>query len=242
MTATAIEFRVMTSGAFTAAHLALIPQLELLTKSRIVTASTSIGTGETSIPNRLKRGEVVDIVIVAEGVLRQFIEDGLVLAEGHAILARSSIAMAVRAGAPKPDIRSVDALRSTLLQAGSIGYSASESGKYLTTELLQRLGIADQVLGKCRLVGGGERVGAVVARGELEIGFQQLSELLPVQGIAHITPLPPEVQKVSSFAAGVAASSPDKALARAAIEFLASPEAAKAITNSGLEPMENLRG
>jgi len=242
MTATAIEFRVMTSGAFTAAHLALIPQLELLTKSRIVTASTSIGTGETSIPNRLKRGEVVDIVIVAEGVLRQFIEDGLVLAEGHAILARSSIAMAVRAGAPKPDIRSVDALRSTLLQARSIGYSASESGKYLTTELLQRLGIADQVLGKCRLVGGGERVGAVIARGGLEIGFQQLSELLPVQGIAHITPLPPEVQKVSSFAAGVAASSPDKALARAAIEFLASPEAAKAITNSGLEPMENLRG
>jgi molybdate transport system substrate-binding protein len=242
MTATAIEFRVMTSGAFTAAHLALIPQLELLTKSRIVTASTSIGTGETSIPNRLKRGEVVDIVIVAEGVLRQFIEDGLVLAEGHAILARSSIAMAVRAGAPKPDIRSVDALRSTLLQAGSIGYSASESGKYLTTELIQRLGIADQVLGKCRLVGGGERVGAVVARGELEIGFQQLSELLPVQGIAHITPLPPEVQKVSSFAAGVAASSPDKALARAAIEFLASPEAAKAITNSGLEPIANLRG
>ena len=242
MTATAIEFRVMTSGAFTAAHLALIPQLELLTKTRIVTASTSIGTGETSIPNRLKRGEVVDIVIVAEGVLRQFIEDGLVLAEGHAILARSSIAMAVRAGAPKPDIRSVDALRSTLLQAGSIGYSASESGTYLTTELIQRLGIADQVLGKCRLVGGGERVGAVVARGELEIGFQQLSELLPVQGIAHITPLPPEVQKVSSFAAGVAASSPDKALARAAIEFLASPEAAKAIMNSGLEPIANLRG
>jgi len=242
MTSTANEFRVMTSGAFTAAHLALIPQLELLTKKKVVTASTSIGTGESSIPNRLKRGEVVDIVIVAEGVLRQFIEDGLVLAEGHAILARSSIAMAVRAGAPRPDIRSVDALRSTLLQAGSIGYSASESGKYLTTELIQRLGIADQVLGKCRLVGGGERVGAVVARGELEIGFQQLSELLPVQGIAHITPLPPEVQKVSSFAAGVAASSPDKALARAAIEFLASPEAANAITNSGLEPIENLRG
>ena len=242
MTATATEFRVMTSGAFTAAHLALIPQLELLTKKKVVTASTSIGTGASSIPNRLKGGEVVDIVIVAEGVLRQFIEDGLVLAEGHAILARSSIAMAVRAGAPRPDISTVDALRSTLLQAGSIGYSASESGKYLTTELLQRLGIADQVLGKCRLVGGGERVGAVVARGELEIGFQQLSELLPVQGIAHITPLPPEVQKVSSFAAGVAASSSDKALARAAIEFLASPEAARAITNSGLEPLENLRG
>jgi molybdate transport system substrate-binding protein len=145
----------------------------------------------------------------------------------------------VRAGAPKPDISSVEALRSTLLQAKSIGYSASESGKYLTTELVQRLGIADQVLGKSRLVGGGERVGAVVARGELEIGFQQISELLPVAGIAYITPLPPEVQKVSSFAAGIAASSPNKALARSVIEFLASPQATKAIANSGLEPMVN---
>jgi len=239
MTATANEFRVMTSGAFTAAHLALIPQLERLTRKKIVTASTSIGTGETSIPNRLKRGEVVDIVIVAEAVLRQFVTDGLVLAEGHAIIARSSIAMAVREGAPKPDISSVDALRRTLLQAKSIGYSASESGKYFTTVLVQRLGIADQVLPKSRLVGGGERVGAVVARGELEIGLQQLSELLPVPGIAHITPLPPEVQKVSSFAAGVAASSPDKARARSVIEFLASPEASKAIANSGLEPLVN---
>ena len=239
MTATANEFRVMTSGAFTAAHLALMPQLERLAKAKIVTASTSIGTGEASIPNRLKRGEVVDIVIVAEGVLRQFVTDGLVLAEGHAIIARSSIAMAVREGAPKPDISSVDALRRTLLQAKSIGYSASESGKYFTGELVQRLGIADQVLPKSRLVGGGERVGAVVARGELEIGLQQLSELLPVPGIAHITPLPPEVQKVSSFAAGVAASSRDKARARSVIEFLASPEASKAIANSGLEPLVN---
>jgi molybdate transport system substrate-binding protein len=236
MTETANEFRVMTSGAFTAAYLALITQLERQTKSKIVTVTTSIGTGETSILSRLKRGEAADIVIVAEPAYRQFVADGLVLSEGHAILARSIIAVAVREGAPKPDIGSADALRSTLLQAKSIGYSASESGKYYSTTLVQRLGIADQVLPKSRLVGGGERVGAVVARGELEIGFQQFSELLPVPGIAHITLLPPEVQKVSSFAAGVAASSPNKALARAAIEFLASPEAAKAITNSGLEP------
>ena len=232
------EFRVMTSGAFTGAHLALIPQLERLTKKKIVTASTSIGTGESSIPNRLKRGEVVDIVIVAEHVLRQFIADGLVLSEGHELVARSIIGMAVRAGAPKPDLSSVDALRRTLLQAKSVGYSASVSGQYLTTELVQRLGIADQVLPKSRLVGGGERVGAVVARGELDIGFQQMSELLPVQGIAHITPLPPEVQKVTSFAAGVAATAPDPALARLVIEFLASPKAATAITSSGLEPIE----
>lgn len=229
------EFRVMTSGAFTAAHLALISQLEQLTGSKVVTASTSIGSGETSLPNRLKRGEVVDIVIVAQHLLRQFIADGLVLAEGERVVARSSIALAVRAGAPKPDISTVDKLKATLLQAKSIGYSASESGKYYSGELVQRLGIADRVLGKSRLVDKGERVGTVLARGEVEIGLQQLSELLPVPGIAHITLLPPEVQKVSTFAAGVAATSPDKARARKVIEFLASPAAAQAITGSGLE-------
>ena len=237
MIATANDVRVMTSGAFTAAHLELIPQLERLTKKTIVTASTSIGTGENSILNRLKRGEVVDIVIVADAVLRQFIEEGLVLAYGQTPLARSSIGMAVRAGATKPDLSSIDALRRTLLQAKSIAYSASVSGQYLTTELYQRLGIADQVIVKSRLIGGGERVGAVVARGEAEIGFQQMSELLPVPGIAHITPLPPELQKVSVFSAGVAASTRDSDLARSVIKFLASPEAAAAITKSGLEPV-----
>ena len=237
MTAPANEFRVMTSGAFTAAHLELIPRLERLTGKKVITASTSIGTGENSIPNRLKRGEVVDIVIVAEAVLRQFITEGLVLSEGHAPIARSGIGMAVRAGAPRPDISSPDALRRTLLEAASIGYSASVSGQYVTTELYQRLGIADRALPKSRLIGGGERVGAVVARGEVEIGFQQMSELLPVPGIDHITPLPPELQKVSSFAAGVAASSPDPALGRKVIGFLASPEADQAIRNSGLEPV-----
>lgn len=231
------EFRVMTSGAFTAAYKALIPALERLTGKTVVTVTTSIGTGDISIPNRLKRGEVADLVIVADGVLRQFIADGLVLAEGHTVLARSMIGMAVRAGAPKPDLGTADALRRTLLAAKSVGYSASESGRYLTTELLQRLGIADQVLPKSRMVGGGERVGAVVARGELDIGFQQISELLPVPGIAHITPLPPEVQKVSLFAAGVGAHSPDPDGARAAIRFLASAEADQAKVDSGLEPV-----
>jgi molybdate transport system substrate-binding protein len=235
MTAKSNEFSVMTSGAFTAAHLALMPQLERLTKKTIVTASTSVGTGENSLANRLKRGEVVDIVIVADDLLRQFIEAGVVLADSRTPVARSVIGMAVRAGAPKPDISTPEALRQTLLQAKSIGYSASVSGQYLTTELIQRLGIADQVLPKCRHIGGGERVGAVVARGELEIGFQQMSELLPVPGIAHITPLPPEVQKVSVFSAGVAASSVDAALARTVIQFLASPEAVSAIRASGLE-------
>lgn len=237
MTVSTAEFRVMTSGAFTAAHLALMPQLAQLTGKKIITASTSVGTGENSLANRLKRGEVVDIVIVAETLLKQFIDEKLVLAEGYQPVATSVIGMGVRAGAPKPDIGTADALRKTLLAAKSIGYSASVSGQYLTTEIVQRLGIADQVLPKCRLVGGGERVGAVVARGELEIGFQQISELLPVQGIDHITPLPPELQKVSAFAAGVAATCPDPAMARKVIAFLASPATAQEIRASGLEPV-----
>ena len=237
MTTTTDELRVMASGAFTAAYLELIPRLELLTKKKLVTAATSIGTGESSIPNRLRRGEPVDVVIVADAVLVGFIKDGLILAESHTPLARSAIGMAVRAGAPKPDIGTVDALKRTLLQAKSIAYSASVSGDYLSTELFQRLGIADQVVSKSRRIEGGERVGAVVARGEAEIGFQQISELLPVPGIDHVTPLPPEVQKVSLFSAGVAQSTRDSAAAHAVIRFLASAEAAHAITSSGLEPI-----
>src|SRR5581483_3559418 len=140
------------------------------------------------------------------------------------------------AGAPKPDLSTVEALKRALLNAQSIAYSASVSGDYLTKELVQRLGIADQVLPKSRRIEGGERVGAVIARGEAEIGFQQISELLPVPGIAHVTPLPPEVQKVSVFSAGIAASTGDAEAARAAIRFLASREAAAAIIKSGLEP------
>jgi molybdate transport system substrate-binding protein len=231
------DIRVMTSGAFTAALLELIGQFERATQNKIVVAATSIGTGENSIPNRLRRGESVDVVIVADGVLVGFIKDGLIMAESYTPLARSAIGMAVRAGALKPDISTVEGLKRTLLQAKSIAYSASVSGDYVSTELFQRLGIADQVTSKSRRIEGGERVGAAVARGEAEIGFQQISELLPVPGIDHVTPLPPEVQKVSVFSAGVALSTRNSDGAHALIKFLTSPEAAHAITKTGMEPI-----
>jgi molybdate transport system substrate-binding protein len=157
------DIRVMTSGAFTAAYLELIPRLELLTKKKVVTAATSIGSGENSIPNRLQCGESVDVVIVADSVLLGFIKEGLIMAASYTPVARSAIGVAVRAGAPKPDISTVEGLKRTLLQAQSIAYSASVSGDYVSTELFQRLGIADQVLSKSRRIEGGERVGAVNA-------------------------------------------------------------------------------
>jgi molybdate transport system substrate-binding protein len=230
------EVIVMTSGAFTAAYLELIPGLERVTSARIVTAATSMGTGPDSIPNRVQRGEPVDVVIMAEASLEQLIADGLVLADSRVDLVRSGIGMAVRAGAPKPDISSVEALRRTLLEAESIAYSSSVSGRYLSTELFERLGIADQVMGKSRRIEH-ERVGAVVARGEAEVGFQQISELLPIPGIEYVGPLPPEVQRVTVFSAGVTTASRNPDAARALIRFLASPEAAGSVTKSGLEPI-----
>jgi molybdate transport system substrate-binding protein len=235
-TACGDEIRVMTSGAFSAAYLELIPQFEHATKDKIVTAATSMGTGPDSIPSRLQRGEPVDVVIVADTALDGLIKDGKVVAGSRVALARSGIGMAVRAGAPKPDISSVDALKRTLLQAKSIAYSSSVSGDYLSTELFQRLGIAGRIRVKSRRIER-ERVGAVVARGEAEIGFQQVSELLPIHGIDYVGPLPPEVQRVTVFSAGVAVGARNSDAARAFIRFLVSPEAARAIAKSGLDPI-----
>src|SRR5437868_11339183 len=237
-TASGEEIRVMTSGAFTAAYLDLVPQFERDSKSRIVTAATSIGTGSDSIPSRLQRGESIDVVIVADTALDELIKDGLVTAGSRVDLARSAIGMAVRAGAPKPDISSVDALKRTLLEAKSIAYSASVSGQYLSTELFPRLGIADRIMGKSKRIEG-ERVGAVVARGDAEIGFQQISELLPVPGIDYVGPLPPEVQKVTVFSAGIGARAKHPDAARALIQFLASPAATPAVRKSGLDPISH---
>jgi molybdate transport system substrate-binding protein len=178
----------------------------------------------------------VDVVILAAGALDELIKQGKVVPGSRVDLARSSIGMAVRAGAPKPDISTVDALKRTLLEAKSIAYSASASGVYLSQELFQRLGIADQIQGKCKRIAS-EPVGVVVARGDAEIGFQQISELLPVAGIDYVGPLPLEVQRVTVFSAGVAVGAKQPGAARALIKFLASPGVVPVIKKTGLEPM-----
>jgi len=231
------DFIVMTSGGFTAAHLELKPQLERILAAQVVTATTSVGTGDISIISRLRRGERADLVIVAEGFMRELVEEGHVRAESWRALAQSSIALAVRAGEPAPDISSPDALRRTFLAAKTVAYSASVSGKYLTTELYQQLGIADEMLPRSHFTGGGERTGAVVARGDADLAVQQLSELLPVEGIAHITPLPGELNRVTRICAGIGSSSPDAERAAVAIAFLNSIDAKSAIESTGLEAL-----
>lgn len=235
--APAAEIKVMTSGGFTEPYNQLTPQFERATGHKVSTAyGASMGNAPDSIPSRLQRGEPADIVILAAPALDELIKQGKVVPGTRVDLVRSTIGMAVRAGAPKPDISTVEALKRTLLEARSIAYSASASGVYLSTEMFQRLGIADQVLPKSKRIVS-ERVGTIIARGEAEIGFQQVSELLPIAGIDYVGPLPPEVQRVTVFSAGIAAGSKEPEAARALIKFLSSPAAAPVITRSGLEPV-----
>ena len=230
-----VEIVVMTSGTFTAAHLELAPDFERTATAKVTTAATAMGVGADSIPNRLKRGDVADVVIVNADALDNLIKDGLVVAGSRVDLGRSRIGMAVRTGAPKPDISSVDALTRTLLAAKSVAVSSSVSGDYFTNELFPKLGIAEQMATKTRR-SGNERVGALLARGDAEIGFQQMSELLPEKGIDVVGPLPPAVQRVTVFAAGVVARSARADDARAYIRFLASTAASAAVARTGLEP------
>jgi len=231
------EIKVMSSGGFTAAYQDLVPGCEATTGHKVATSyGASMGNAPDSIPSRLARGEPVDIMIMAAPALDELIKQGKVAEGSRFDLARSSIGMAVRAGAPKPDISSVESFKRALLEATSIAYSASASGVYLSTELFPRLGIAEQIKDKSKKILS-ERVGTVVARGDAEIGFQQISELLPIEGIDIVGPLPPELQRVTVFSAGLAAGAKEPDAARALMECLGSPAAAPTIAKTGLDPV-----
>ncbi len=234
--ASAADVRVVSSGGFAAAYRLLGPEHERRSGDRLVTTwGPSMGETPEAIPSRMARGEPIDVVIMVDSALNALIKQGKVAPDSKRILAASKIGMAVRRGAAKPDISTVDALRQTLLNAKSIAYSDSASGVYLSTVLFPRLGIADQIKGKSRTIPA-EPVGQVVARGDAEIGFQQLSELLPVAGIEIVGLLPGDAQTVTLFSAGVVTDAREPRAARALVEFLASPAAAAAIGQTGLEP------
>lgn len=232
---------VMSSATFSDAYRALLPAFQRATGIEVATAyGPSIGHAPDAIPSRMQRGEPVDVVILAGSGLDALTARGWILPGSRVDLARSRIAMAVRAGHPRLDITTVDRFRQVLLAARSIAYSDSVSGAYISTTLFARLGIEDQVRGKLLQVQS-ERVGKVVARGEAEIGFQQISELLPVAGIDVVGPIPAELQHVTVFSAAVTASAQHPEAARALIRFLSSPDALPAITRSGLDPVARWR-
>jgi molybdate transport system substrate-binding protein len=234
--ARADEVHVLTSGAFTEACRQLAPAFERATGHTMVLGfGPSMGPGADTIPSRLARHEDADVVILAAASLDGLIARGQVVAATRVNLVRSRIGAAVRKGSSRPDIGSVAALKRALLDARSIGYSSSASGVYLSTELFPKLGIADALKPKLTMTEG--MVGTLVANGEVELGFQQMSELLPVPGIDVVGPLPDEAQRETIFAAGVVAWAKTPALAKAVLEFFTSPANADLIRKTGLDPI-----
>ena len=235
--AIAEEVRVVTSGGFTEAYNILGPQFENKTGITLSTEyGASSGGAPDSIPMRLARGEPADLIILARYALDDLTKSGYVIADTRADLVASKIGMVVRLGGAKPDISTPEAFVTTLLNAKSIAFSASASGTYLSEELFPRLGIWDQIEGKSLRVVS-ERVAAVVAQGEAEIGFQQISELLSIAGADYVGPLPEELQLVTLFSAGVTTSAENAEGAMRLLDYLSSREVAHTIATTGLDPV-----
>jgi molybdate transport system substrate-binding protein len=233
----AAEVRVMISGGLTAAYQALVPEFEKATGNKVLTAfGPSMGTTVNAIPVRLERGESADVLIMVGYALGDLIKSGKVVADSRVDLVKSPIGIAVKSGAPKPDISSADAVKRALQAAKTVAYSDSASGVYVSTEMFSKLSIVDEMKDKARKIPA-TPVGEIVARGEAEIGLQQISELKPVQGIDIVGPLPNDLQKITIFSAGIATVSKEPDAGKALIKFLASPAAHDTMVNSGLEPI-----
>ena len=229
--AQAAEIKVLSSAAFREAYLELVPAFERATEHKV--AMTWAGTN--GIMERMKRGETTDIVIMSAQGIDQLVQDGKIVAGSRIDVARSGVGVAVRSGLPKPDIGSTEALKRALAAAKSVAYSTGPSGVYMEA-LFRRLGIADEIKPKLKVAPGGTPVGTLIAKGEADIGFQQVSELLPVAGIDYIGPLPPDIQQITVFAAGLHTNAKETEAAKALVKFLTAPEAAPVIRKKGMEP------
>ncbi|MBV8913474.1 MAG: substrate-binding domain-containing protein [Acetobacteraceae bacterium] len=233
--ACAAELRVISSGGGLASLKAVAPEYQKQTGNHLsFDFGPSMGDTPNAIPQRLARGENIDALVMVGYALDKLVEEGKVT--DPADVALSKIGAAVKQGAAKPDVSTVDGLRQAMLAAHTIAVSDSASGVYIQNEMIKKLGIEGQVRSKIRMIPA-DPVGGVVAKGEADLGFQQISELKPVVGIAILGPLPDAMQDVTLYKAGVVESSRQKELARAFIRFLTSPEAAVAIRESGLEPV-----
>ena len=226
--------RVLSSLAIREAYLELLPQFEKNASRKVQTE----WLGMVDIMKRLKAGEVADMVIASQKALGELKSLGKVAAVVD--LAKSGVAVAVKKGANRPDISSADALKRALRAARSVAYSSGPSGVYLV-ELFQKWGIAEELKPKITQTPPGTAVGPLVARGEAEIGFQQMSELLPIPGIDIVGPLPAEIQVITVFSGGVHSSAGEAEAARAWLDFITSPQSAAVLRKHGMEPANQTR-
>ena len=232
----ACDITVMISGAFTPPYMVLAPAFEKARGKTLCTVEgPSIGAIPSAIPNRLQRGEDADVVILVRASLDDLVARGLVAKGSETDLVRSRMGVAVKKGAPKPDISTSDKFRQALLDAKAVVYSISASGVYMTTEVFPKLGIADQMKAKSRQIPG-TPVALELVAGRADLGIQQISELQAVEGAEVGGPIPAPWQRVTLFSAGVVAKSRHPQEAAALIRRLTSAEAAPAIRKAGLEP------
>lgn len=227
----AAEITVLCSNGIKEVLVELAPQFERATGNKISIKYDSTAT----ILNQIKAGTRPDLVILTAEAIDDLVRQGKVAANGRVDLARSGMGIAMRSGARKPDIRSVDALRKTLLAAGSFALTKNGVSGVYFLGVFEQLGIASQMKPKTILVETGP-VGTLIAKGEAELGIQQISEILPVPGVELAGPLPPGLQKMTTFSAGVWASPTESEAAKALVKFLSAEAAKPVIKRKGMEP------
>jgi len=227
----AAEIRVLSTQATEEAYRELVPQFEKASGHKV----TTVFTGTLDANKRLAAGETYDLLIMSASSIDEHIKTGKVVPGSRADLAKSGVGVGVKAGAPKPDISTTESLKKTLLAAKSIGYSTGPSGIYMIG-VFQRMGIADEIKGKLKQTPTGVFVGSIIANGEAEIGFQQVSELSHFAGVDYVGPLPADVQQFTTFSSGIITGAKEAEAAKALIKFISAPSAASAFKKRGLEP------
>jgi molybdate transport system substrate-binding protein len=223
-----MQIQVMLSLAFKAAYLDLVPRFER--ESGLQVATTFVGGAD--IAKKLRAGEETDLVVMAAKGIDELIAEGLLAKGSRVDLVRSKIGVAVKAGAPRPDISTVDALKRALNAARSIAYSSGPSGVYLA-EVFKKWELPPA---KLHQSAPGMPAGDFVASGECEIGFQQISELMPVKGIDYIGPLPEELQLVTIFSAATSAKAKNAEAAKALTRYFTSQGVVPTLAKHGLDP------
>jgi molybdate transport system substrate-binding protein len=227
----AAEIKVLSSIATREAYNELVPQFEKSSGHTVITT----WAGTTAIMQKMAAGERHDLIIISGTEIDELIRQGKIVADSRVNVARCGIGIAIRAGSPKPNVSSADALKRALLAAKTVGYTSGPSGIYMG-KLIERMGIADQIKPKFRSVPSGGTIGTIVASGDCEIGFQQVSEIVHIPGVDFAGPLPPEVQHVTVFCCGVQTGSTNDVAARSLASFLSSAGAAAVMKKHGLEP------
>jgi molybdate transport system substrate-binding protein len=231
------QLKVLISGGFSSAYRQVLPEFERTTGIAVRTGSgASQGTGAQTIAAQLQRGVPADVVILSREGLADLIAAGRIIAGTDVDLARVPLGAAVPAGAPKPDVSTVEALKQTLLNAKTVVVPGSTSGIYLTTRVFPQLGIADRIAVK--VTERGSQAASTVAAGDADIVIQPVSELMNVPGIEVVGRLPNEVQLVQTFAAAIVAGSNERDAGRRLIEFLASERTTAAIEKNGMDPVK----